>query len=104
MIPYQIKRRKCTCGADAVPGFGGCIPCYNRRQLEQERRERMQTHAGEMYELLKLIELWEAELITTDACWKNEYPTLTQEIYDKWMALQRMRNEVIAKVEGGDKP
>ena len=34
MIPYYFKRSECSCGADAAPGFGGCVSCHNKREMD----------------------------------------------------------------------
>ena len=58
--------------------------------------------APDMYEVLKLYEEFEAELITEDGAWgsSNSLPRFTQRLYDKWMEIQSKRNEALAKVRG----
>jgi len=56
--------------------------------------------APEMYEILKLYEEWEAELLMDNSAWVNGLPRFTQSLYDKWMEIQGRRNEVLVKVEG----
>ena len=58
--------------------------------------------APEMYAVLKLYEEWESELLMNDSAWVNGLPKFTQSLYDKWMEIQRKRNEVLAKAEGNE--
>lgn len=54
----------------------------------------------ELRDALKAIEQWEADLLMDDSAWVNGLPVFTQELYDRWIEVQAMRNNALAKADG----
>jgi len=63
----------------------------------RERQERLE----KLERVLKGYEQWEAALIMDNQAWNNELPCFTQELYDKWMELQRQRNAALDGDQNG---
>ena len=50
--------------------------------------------------LAKAYEAWDAELIMSDEAWEGgmrEFPTMTEELWDRLLEIQAMRTEAVAK-------
>ena len=45
---------------------------------------------------LREYEAWEADLILEAACWADGLPMLTQDLYDRFIAIQTKRNAVLS--------
>lgn len=59
--------------------------------MNKTREQRLIEH------LIKIVQ-WEAKLVETDECWKDNFPRLNQELYDEWIELQGERNELLEVV------
>lgn len=55
-----------------------------------QRAEKMKT-------VLLAYEQWEADLLMCDDAWQGSLPTHTQEIHDKMIELQEMRNDALGR-------
>ena len=53
-------------------------------------------HRSSMIKVLKRYELWEAHMLSESKCWENEYPQLTEELYDELLEIQELRNEAMS--------
>ena len=56
-----------------------------------------------LYEALKAYEAWEADLILSNEAWAGGFaalPTITQELWDRFIEIQTMRNTALAKARG----
>lgn len=51
-----------------------------------------------LIEVLKRYETWEANLIMEDSCWEGSLPTLTNELYEELLEIQKLRNEALSNV------
>ena len=56
--------------------------------------------APELYEALKEYEKWETALILDEAWAEGAVPRLTEELYDRLLRLQDVRNVALEKAEG----
>ena len=60
--------------------------------------------AAPLVAALREYEAWEADLILEAACWADGLPMLTQDLYDRAIAIQTKRNAALAaystEVEG----
>lgn len=45
--------------------------------------------------LLLKYERWEADVLLEDACWAYDVPRPTQDLWDRWMDMQRERTAVV---------
>ena len=64
-----------------------------------ERAIKAEALNKELAEALENYEQWEADLLLADDAWHNTLPVFTQELYDKWMELQKKRNAILTKVK-----
>jgi hypothetical protein len=58
----------------------------------------------ELLAFAKAHERWEADLVTSNEAWKfgaRALPEITEHLWDGLMELQRMRNAIVRKAEGG---
>lgn len=82
----------------------GCVyiegrPC--ELTLDEKRANaRLIAAAPEMQEVLEGYEKWEADLILTNKVWVGGNPVIIDELYDKMIELQTMRNAALAKARG----
>jgi hypothetical protein len=51
-----------------------------------------------LIDVLKRYETWEANLIMEDSCWEGRMPTLTNELYEELLEVQKLRNEALSNV------
>jgi hypothetical protein len=51
-----------------------------------------------MVDVLKRYEQWEANLIMEDSCWEGSMPTLTPELYEDLLEIQKLRNKALSNV------
>ena len=51
-----------------------------------------------LIDVLKRYETWEANLIMEDSCWGGGMPTLTNELYEELLEIQKLRNEALSNV------
>ena len=63
-------------------------------------KSRLANAAPDLLAYAKAVEAWEAKLLMKDDSWRNGLPVFTQELYDKWMELQAVRNAAIKKAKG----
>lgn len=61
-------------------------------------------------EVLRAYESWEADLITSTEAWgggfpggMRDLPTFTEELWDRLMVIQDMRNRALVHAEAGTK-
>lgn len=54
---------------------------------------------GKLLELFDDWVAWECEWIMTGHCWRERYPTLNQELIDKYVDLQTTRNILAEEME-----
>jgi hypothetical protein len=62
--------------------------------------------APSLYEALEAYSRWEADLIMSNEAWSGgfaELPTITQELWDRFIEIQGMRNAALALARGEDK-
>ena len=50
--------------------------------------------------VLEAYEQWEADIILENKCWTGQNVCLTDELYDRMIELQTMRNAALARVGG----
>ena len=72
----------------------------NRQAREAKANALLIACAPDMFEVLKLYEEFEAELIMENESWTGGLPKFTQRLYDKWMEIQGRRNDALAKAQG----
>lgn len=60
--------------------------------MNKTREQRLIEH------LIKIV-LWEAKLVETDECWKDDLPRFNQELYEEWIELQKERNELLEETK-----
>lgn len=62
--------------------------------------------AAEMRKVLEAYEAWEADLITDNDAWYDEarepldLPTIPQRLWDRFIEIQSMRNQVLRNTTG----
>lgn len=69
-------------------------------QPTTQRPYRIIDYTKELFDLAIGYQQWEADLILSDQAWgggMESLPTLTQELYDGLVELQRRRNTIITK-------
>jgi len=65
----------------------------------QEERDAARAQVAALQDALREVDAWEADLLTTDAAWDGDLPRMTQDLYDRWIALQQKRCEALAATE-----
>jgi hypothetical protein len=73
---------------------------YQAEAAEAKRRADL---FPELVVALKGYEQWEADMILSDKAWDGgmaDLPTLTWPLWDRLLELQRLRNTILAKVQG----
>ena len=64
--------------------------------------ERLTAERDAMKAHLANTESWEAALIIEPECWRGATPTVTQELWDRWIDLQTARNVLLHGKEATD--
>lgn len=81
--PHKYYRNKIKVAEIAVT----CTP----ESEFQKRRGRLQ----EALNLLEEYERWETDLVREDLAWEHGFPALTQDLYDRLVAMQEKRNALL---------
>lgn len=74
-----------------------------RTELQVEMLANKIAAAPELLAVAKAYERWEADLILCDVAWVGSTPRITQQLWDRFLEIQAMRNKAIAKAEGESK-
>lgn len=80
---HGVSRSSC-------PKCGTWMAFYHEHRAESAERQRDEAIAA-----LRAYERWEADLIMEDNSWVGGLPRLTQNLYDRMIELQAMRNAVL---------
>ncbi len=78
----------------AIEDAGGAIHNSDDFYLEDEKGI-LAAHRA-LVEVAEAYESWEASLLSDDAAWKNELPTIPQALWDRFLEIQTMRNAALA--------
>jgi hypothetical protein len=73
--------------------------------LPDEANARLIAAAPDLVDLVEAYEAWEGDLILSDEAWDGgmaPLPRLTQELWDRLLEIQAMRNAVSKKITGKD--
>jgi len=77
---------------------------YGEEWLEDTANARLIAQSPALLSLLIDYESWEGDLIMSNEAWgkdgMNPLPTFTQELFDRFLELQRRRNEIIKAITG----
>ncbi len=58
------------------------------------------TAAPDLKAVALAYEQWEADVILNSKCWRYETPHITQALWDRFIEIQTMRNDALAKTRG----
>lgn len=91
---------------DGNSGHWALVPGSHRDICEHEAaaNARLIAAAPELLALAEAYSQWEADLILSDEAWADgmaPLPTLTQQLYDRFIEIQTMRNAAVKKAKGG---
>lgn len=88
-LPHWIERAE-----DAEGAYAYIVDCL---RVKMEALGAAEARIEKLEAALLAYEKWEADLIMCDDAWRGSLPTLTQELYDRMIELQEMRNEALGR-------
>lgn len=71
--------------------------------LQHEANAHLMATAPELLAYAEAVNQWEADMILSQEAWgggMREFPTFTEELWDRWLELQAMRNAAVMKAKG----
>jgi hypothetical protein len=105
LVGPLIIRADCPAGFDRIGKLDVALVGADTFALAAANAELIAA-APSLYEALEAYSRWEADLIMSNEAWSGgfaELPTITQELWDRFIEIQGMRNAALALARGEDK-
>lgn len=73
-----------------------CEGCGATTEPDVWNRRSPSPAVGELAEVLRAYEQWEADLLLADECWKGVLPHISQALWDRFVGIQEKRNDALS--------
>lgn len=90
-------------GTHCITSGRGRDVADTRSSSDEKANASLLTAAPDLYALALAYETWEADLILCQEAWDGgwaDLPKLTEELWDRLLKIQAMRNAAVAKARG----